>query len=285
MSVFPTRILLATDGSEDAALARRAAVDLASRSGSELHVIHVWQDVPSPYAHAFIRHELHEQGQEILDAEVEKIEAEGGKVAEAHLRNGRISDETLELAGEIGAGLLVLGSRGLGRVQRILMGSHSEEISHHARIPVMVLRHAEETWPPARILVGDDHSEDAGKAVELASAIGDLFGIRTTLVHAYPPDLEASEEMLGRARQDVERRAEGLERSLGYRPETRMEAGDPAVVVLEAAREAVDSALVAVGSRGTETLGWMRLGSVSTKVVRAATGPVLVCPRSEPPAE
>lgn len=110
--------------------------------------------------------------------------------------------------------------------------------------------------------------------MELASAIGDLLGVRTTLVHAYPPDLEGSEEMLTRARQDFERRAEGLEASLGYRQETGMEAGEPTVVVLEAAREAV-------GSRGTETLGWTRLGSVSTKVVRAATGPVLVCPHAE----
>ena len=36
MSIFPTKILLATDGSEDAALATRAAADLSSRTGSKL---------------------------------------------------------------------------------------------------------------------------------------------------------------------------------------------------------------------------------------------------------
>lgn len=281
MSVFPTKIVLATDGSEDAALATRAAVDLASRGGAELHVVHVWRDVPSPYAHAFIKHELHEQGQEILDAEVQKIESGGGKVSEAHLREGRISDETLALCEELDAGLLVLGSRGLGRVGRILMGSHSEEIVHHSRIPVMIVRQAEETWPPARVLVGDDYSEDSSRATELAAAIGDLFDVRATLVHAYPSDIEASKEMLERAGEDFEKRADALETALGYRPQTRLEAGDPAVVVLEAAREAADPALVAVGSRGMDALGWLRLGSVSTKVVRAATGPVLVCPHVE----
>lgn len=50
MSVLPDRILLTTDGSEDAALATRAAVTLAERSGAELHLVHVWHDVPSPYA-------------------------------------------------------------------------------------------------------------------------------------------------------------------------------------------------------------------------------------------
>ena len=41
MNIFPTKILLATDGSEDAELALRAAVDTAEKTGSELHVVHV----------------------------------------------------------------------------------------------------------------------------------------------------------------------------------------------------------------------------------------------------
>jgi nucleotide-binding universal stress UspA family protein len=40
MSIFPTKILLATDGSEEATLAARTAVDLAQKTGSELHVVH-----------------------------------------------------------------------------------------------------------------------------------------------------------------------------------------------------------------------------------------------------
>jgi nucleotide-binding universal stress UspA family protein len=46
VSTFPTRMLLATDGSEDAALAGRAAVDLSNRVGSELYVVHVLPQVP-----------------------------------------------------------------------------------------------------------------------------------------------------------------------------------------------------------------------------------------------
>ncbi len=42
------QVLLATDGSEDAALATRAAVELSKKGGSELHLVHVWRDVPSP---------------------------------------------------------------------------------------------------------------------------------------------------------------------------------------------------------------------------------------------
>ena len=45
MDIFPTKILLATDGSEDAALATRAAADLSIRTGSELYVVHAWRFV------------------------------------------------------------------------------------------------------------------------------------------------------------------------------------------------------------------------------------------------
>src|SRR3712207_9067310 len=41
MSIFPTKILLATDGSEDAKLAARTAADLAQKTRSELHVVYV----------------------------------------------------------------------------------------------------------------------------------------------------------------------------------------------------------------------------------------------------
>lgn len=46
MSIFPTKILLATDGSEEAELAASTAADLAKASASELHVLHVGQGYP-----------------------------------------------------------------------------------------------------------------------------------------------------------------------------------------------------------------------------------------------
>jgi nucleotide-binding universal stress UspA family protein len=56
---------------------------------------------------------------------------------------------------------------------------------------------------------------------------------------------------------------------------------DPAVAILEVAKEGEEPTLIAVGSRGLGKVQRMRLGSVSTKVVRAATGPVLVHPHAQ----
>lgn len=293
MNALPTRILLATDRSEDAHLATRAAIDLSQKGGSELHVVHVWHDVPTPHARSFVRAQLRQEAQEVLDKQVEKIEGAGGTVAKAHLREGRTIDEILDLSEELQVGLLIVGSRGLGGVKRILMGSVSEGIVHHARRPVLVMRGGENAWPPARVVVADDSSEDAKKAGELAVNIGKLFGTKALLVRVHPKRLEAAQEEgtpgsrevgepLRQAEMDLEVRADELEDILGSRPQTgiRTAEGDPAVAILEAAQEEDDPTLIAVGSRGLGTIQRMRLGSVSTKILRAATGPVLVYPHS-----
>ena len=151
MSIFPTKILLATDSSEEAELALSTAVDLANSTNSQLHVVTVgpWNPDPSYASHeASLRWETYEQAseaigkevQEILDNQVRKIEEGGGTVQEAHLRRGRKDEEIVRVAEEIGAGLVVMGSRGLGGIRRALMGSVSDSVMRHAHCPVLVVR-------------------------------------------------------------------------------------------------------------------------------------------------
>src|SRR5215218_7742410 len=130
MSIFPTKILLATDGSKEANLAARTAVDLADKSGSELHVAFVLrtQDTSEYDTMGFDTKMPHEEeikqmGQRLLNEQVRRVEAAGGTVAGEH---GRIalSDQQKYPAVERGfPGLIVLGSRGLGGIRRALMGS------------------------------------------------------------------------------------------------------------------------------------------------------------------
>jgi nucleotide-binding universal stress UspA family protein len=62
-------------------------------------------------------------------------------VAEAYLRmGGRRDREIVDLAENIGVGLIVLGSRGLGGMRRALMGSVSDSVVRHAHCPVLVVR-------------------------------------------------------------------------------------------------------------------------------------------------
>ncbi len=148
MSIFPTRILLDTDSSEEAALAARTATDVADKTDSELHVVFVElpaayvgmgppeiADIPPPR-----QEELDEDARRLLDAKVKQIEAEGSTVAQAHLRVGRPDEQIVDLAEEKGAGLILMGSRGLGGHRRLLMGSVSDSVVRHAHCPVLVVR-------------------------------------------------------------------------------------------------------------------------------------------------
>jgi nucleotide-binding universal stress UspA family protein len=226
MSVFPRNIVLATDGSPDAALAARVATDLSSTTGAELHVVHVGRSVSAYNRPATMPKEDYsflfaQEAEALLEEQTRSIEHAGGTIARAHLRFGRAADEILDLAEEVRAGMSVMGSRGVGPVEHLIMGSVSEEVVHHAGCPVLVMRGGEDSWPPARIVLGDDSSPEATEAGELVASIGNLFGTEGFLVHAYPtlPRISEADAFDSRIVEEAFRQAEKAleERATGWR--------------------------------------------------------------------
>jgi nucleotide-binding universal stress UspA family protein len=148
MSIFPTKILLATDGSQEARQAAQAAAELSKDTGSEVHITYV---LPSPrelrghhtYSKEVMKSVLEQaegDAQSFIEEQAEQIRTSGGKVAETHLRAGEPDKEIVRLSEELGAGTIVMGSRGLGAVRRALMGGVSESVVRHAHCPVFVVR-------------------------------------------------------------------------------------------------------------------------------------------------
>ncbi len=141
MSIFPTEILLAIDGSKESELASRTAADLAKSHASKLHVVYV--EPAPPMIDQFAdpgpeRATL--ESQQLLDEQVKRIEEAGGTVAEAHLRLGRPDEQIVRVGEEVDAGLIVIGSRGHGGLRRALLGSVSDSVIRHAHCPVLVIR-------------------------------------------------------------------------------------------------------------------------------------------------
>ena len=292
---FPSQTLLATDGSDDAALAAGIAADLCKRTGSELQVVHVGQNI-SDYARHFSTPERYsflfaQEARRLLDEQVEGIKRAGGVVEEIFLELGDPADEIVALAEDLEGSLIVMGSRGLGPVERLVLGSVAEGVVHRAPCPVLVVRGGGGSWPPRTVVVGDDASRAAEAAGELAARIGSLFGADAALVRAHPrlprevgsTEAREFEDQISQAEEDLGRRADGLEGMLGRRPRTRVVRGDPAALILDEAGR-TESTLIAVGRRGFDApkerarRGRAILGSVSTKVLRAARGPVLIHP-------
>lgn len=114
MSIFPTNILIATDGSEDSELAVTTAVGLAKATRSEMHVVTVAEEYPHYDAYRPLAKRYRQLAQEVLAEQLKKIENLGGTAADSHLRMGRAAEQAVTLAEELGAGLVVIGSRGRG---------------------------------------------------------------------------------------------------------------------------------------------------------------------------
>ena len=304
-------ILLATDGSPSAADAAKVAASLAQQAGGQIHLVSVWQFNP-PYAELQVAaesgtllYDTYEQaGREVLARVAEGLQAEGTPIAGQYLRQGRSVNEVCDVAAEIGADLIVMGSRGLSPVRRLVLGSVAQGVTHDAPCPVLVVRGGPSAWPPARIVLGDDGSATAREAEALAALLAKIYGAKGVIVRTYRPlpdrfqmrdiilsnvmpdnrETQAQEarqlrdEAIGRAEQELTARAVALAAEFGERPEVVVATGDPADALLTAAEADGGSALIAVGSRGLGTLQRLRLGSVSTTVLHGAAGSVLIVP-------
>ena len=146
--MFPTKILLAVDGSKETPSAERAAIELAGGTGSEVHVVHVVSTVPElPYPHLAERERSEAilewrklKGLEFLDEQVRHMREDlGGRVAASYYREGRPEKELVHLGNEIDAGLIVMGGRRRTRLERIFGANPAEKVLRRADRPVLVV--------------------------------------------------------------------------------------------------------------------------------------------------
>jgi nucleotide-binding universal stress UspA family protein len=283
MNGFPEKVLLATDGLENTTFAARAAVDLAKKGGAELHVIHVWHTIPSPHFDHVIRSGLRDVGRETLEQQVRSIEDEGGTVAGAYLREGQAVEEIVEQAEEIGAGLIIVGSRGRGRIGRLVLGSVSMGLAHRSSRPVLIVRDGEEAWPPERVLVGYGSFEATERAGLLGTSLGRALGVEVELVgtvgDANTDDAEAGSRDLERA---LASRADEIEEVVGQRPRVRPLVGDVPRAILDVQAEAQKPVLLSFGSKVLGRAGRVMVGKVLDRVLGETRGPILVTPEPHP---
>lgn len=143
MSLFPTNILLATDGSKNSLPALRAAADLSASTGSGIHVIYVGKGISKPanYNDPSSRdQDSAQKARDLIDGLIEDIEERGGTVAESHVVPGKKpAQEIVKLTREQDIGITVIGSRGLSRLQYALQGSVSSKVVQDAYCPVLVV--------------------------------------------------------------------------------------------------------------------------------------------------
>jgi nucleotide-binding universal stress UspA family protein len=284
MSIFPTRIVLATDGSEEAELAAQTATALAGKTGSELYVVHVLVLPPEALHDPFgadAREEFASRGRARLDEMVGRIEASGGAVVGAYFRVGNADAELVDQAEELVAGLVVLGSRGLGAMRRALMGSVSDSVVRHAPCPTLVVRERPLEFPTT-ILLASDGSEEAklagSTAADLAEGTGSELQVVTVgpyLPEIFSPTEEEPARLAREARTTLDEQVASIEGSGAKVGQAHLRLGGAAEEIVALAEDS-GAGLIALGSRGRGGIRRALLGSVSERVVHHAHCPVMV---------
>jgi nucleotide-binding universal stress UspA family protein len=181
-----------------------------------------------------------------------------------------------------GASMIVVGSQGLGALGRLLLGSVTTGLLHHAHCPVAVI-HASDSPAPdfnAAVLLGIDGSPASEAATALAFDEASRRGVGLLALHVWS-DVGVF-PVLGMDWRDRESEGEEIlaERLAGWQeryPDVRVDrllfCDKPSQWLL---KESEHSQLVVVGSRGRGGFPGMLLGSVSSAVTQAAKVPVIV---------
>lgn len=139
VDVMFERILLSVDGSEHAKRAGEITADLAALVGASVTVAHV-QDMPKAWAIDFDP-TVAWSDSEIVDDVVRELKDRGiDAIGEVRLPRTSVAREIIDLAGEIDASLIVMGTRGLSDGEALFLGSVSHKVAHLARCPVMFVR-------------------------------------------------------------------------------------------------------------------------------------------------
>jgi nucleotide-binding universal stress UspA family protein len=140
LDIEPRRVVAAVDGSAQSVAAARWAADAARRRGARLDVLHTWQLPYLGYSPAtaalFDEEAIGSDAQATISKVLGEIDTSGVEVNPVALRRATVAG-IIEHAR--GAAVLVLGSRGLGAVQRTVFGSVATQVSYHAPCPLVVV--------------------------------------------------------------------------------------------------------------------------------------------------
>lgn len=298
-----TSIVVPLDGSEFGRRALPIALALAGRSDAALHLVHVHEPVVFPGNAPMWDTRLDDESRRKMQGELAELAArltrETSLAVDAAFLDGAIVPMMETYLADHRADLVVMTTHGRGGLSRAWLGSVADKLLRHATVPLLLVR-AETEWTSdlveplfRRILVPLDGSAMAEEALDHVVSLGvpdtTVYMLLTVLVplqfmppleYPYPgfSQLTDGVEMQARratALEQLERSARALRES-GAIVETRVEVHyQPAQGILDVAGE-WHADLIAVATHGRGGVKRVLLGSVSDKVMRAATVPILV---------
>jgi nucleotide-binding universal stress UspA family protein/enoyl-CoA hydratase/carnithine racemase len=296
MAHAPRRILVPIDFSPSSDCALALASELAPPFDAEVHLLNVRTVVDDPVVSPDDLHEV-ERILAISDAEAQqKLEASAtgiGAPAHCHIKRGVApAAAILDAISEHHIDLVIMGTQGRRGLRGMLMGSVAKEVIHRSPVPVLTTRaETDRTFPPKRLLVAYDSSEDSLQAVLLAAEWASRLSSEVTLLHVMEPITYPDFYAHYTLREDhMKRISENCQDALSRVGAEYLStvAHETAVIHARAADGIVEFAsngefdLVVLATRGLSGIARAVFGSVADRVTQLSEVPVLTV-REAPP--
>ena len=278
-------ILVPLDFSRASMEALSYAIPLAKKLAASVHLVHVRESDEASDVSG-VSHLLRETAKSIqLLREPRRLSGEN-----CHVRTGQPFQEICDLAREINAGLIVIGTRGHTGLERILLGSTAERVVRFASRPALVVRRRKQPreFMLRKILAPVDFSQCSMSGAIYAAFLAKTFEANLLLLHVFSgvmaaPTGKTSKSLkkndaidLENARLDMEAFMQ-LDFLRKVKRATEIRAGYAVDEVCREARKS-DVDLVVIATHGRSGFNRMLLGSVAEHVVRYAECPVIVVP-------
>lgn len=283
--VMLTKILVTTDFSEVSDRALDYAIALARRYDARIYLAHVITPDPFQFAEPQLAQATYEKVRQAAEEGITDILISGklrGIPHEVLMEEGNVWPTLEELIIEHEIDLVVVGTHGRGKVQKILIGSVAEEIFRQADCAVLtvgpgVKGETARDVEPKSILFATDFGPGAEKAAAHAFSLAQEHDARVTLLHVIESAAAYTEESVARQREiNVVRMKQlmppGSEN--WCKPEFRVTFGSAVEEILIAARES-RADLVVMGAKTRRSLAGHLPLTIAYKVVTKASCPVL----------
>lgn len=139
-----SKILLVLRNDADYKKAVENAISIAGGRNSRVYVLYAVDMELPPIVPEDIEREvynrLREEGRKIVDDAVRKLKAAGIEVEEVGMHFGFAAERILRVERQLKPDLIILSTRGLSTLKKILMGSVSEEVTKEAKAPVLLVK-------------------------------------------------------------------------------------------------------------------------------------------------
>ena len=143
-------ILVAIDGSEASTNALQLAIELSEKYGAGLHLLHVVREMQVPLNPGLMeayeklerqRHDLLKSaGEQLLNQSKRVAETKGITALQADIGSGDPASAIVRYADKNQIDLIVIGSRGLGQIKSLLMGSVSRKVSNMTKVNCLIVK-------------------------------------------------------------------------------------------------------------------------------------------------